>query len=116
MAVAGAGCVSKKKEQADECRAFVAGEQQAMQAALRAREEQGPAVFVQGPVKNPVVAWEEGMKLSQAIVDAEYTAFMNPILVRVFRNGQVVREFKGVDLLHHEDMELENGDTILIVP
>jgi hypothetical protein len=62
------------------------------------------------------VAWEEGMKLSQAIVDAEYTAFMNPILVRVFRNGQVVREFKGVDLLHHEDMELENGDTILIVP
>jgi hypothetical protein len=41
---------------------------------------------------------------------------MNPLIIRVLRNGQVVREFKGVDLLHHEDMELENGDTVIIVP
>jgi hypothetical protein len=86
------------------------------QAARRAREEQGPVVFMEGPVRNPVVPWEEGMKLSEAIVKAEYTSFMNPMLVRVLRNGQVAGQFKGIDLLHHEDMALEDGDTVLIVP
>jgi hypothetical protein len=114
--VAGAGCVSEKKEQLEARRAYVAGQEQAMQAAMRARQDQGPVVFVQGQVRSPAVPWEEGMKLSQAIVTAEYTGFMNPRLIRVLRNGQVAGEFKGIDLLHHEDMELENGDTVLIVP
>jgi len=114
--VAGAGCVTKKKEQLEERRAFVAGQEQAMQAAMRARQDQGPVVFVQGQVRNSAVPWEEGLKLSQAIVTAEYTGFMNPRLIRVLRNGQVAGEFKGIDLLHHQDMELENGDTVLIVP
>jgi hypothetical protein len=114
--MSGAGCVSKKKEQLEARRAFVAGQEQAMQAAMRARQEQGPVVFVQGQVRNPAVPWEEGMKLSEAIVAAEYTGFMNPRLVRVLRNGQAAGEFKGIDLLRHQDMELENGDTVLIVP
>jgi hypothetical protein len=110
------GCVSQKKEQMEARRAFEAGQQQAVAAARSARLDQGPAVFVQGQVRNAAVPWEEGMKLSQAIVAAEYTAFMNPRLVRVIRNGQVAGEFKGIDLLHHADMELENGDTVLIIP
>jgi hypothetical protein len=114
--VAGAGCVSQKKAREQAREAYVAGQEQAMQAAQHARQQQGPVVFVQGPVRNPVVPWEEGMKLSQAIVDAEYTAFMNPVLVRVLRNGQVAGEFKGIDLLHHQDMALEDGDTVLVVP
>jgi hypothetical protein len=114
--VGGAGCVSRKQEQSEARRAYVAGQEQAMQSAMRAREEQGPVVFVQGQVNHPAVPWEEGMKLSQAIVAAEYTAFMNPRLIRVIRGGQVVGEFKGVDLLHHQDMELDNGDTVLLVP
>jgi hypothetical protein len=56
------------------------------------------------------------MKLSQAVVAADYTGFMNPTLIRVLRNGQPAGEFKGVDLLHHQDMELEDGDTVVIVP
>src|SRR5580658_10112166 len=115
--LAGAGCVSQKKAKEQARQAYLAGQQQGMQqAGQRARQEEGPVVFVQGPVRNPVVPWEEGMKLSQAIVKAEYTAFMNPMLIRVLRNGQVAGEFKGIDLLHHEDMELEDGDTVLIVP
>jgi hypothetical protein len=114
--ISGAGCASQKKKQLESQRAFVAGQEQAMQAAMRARQEQGPVVFVQGQVRNSAVPWEEGMKLSQAVVAAEYTAFMNPRLVRVMRAGKVAGEFKGIDLLHHEDMELQNGDTILIVP
>ena len=116
VVAAGAGCAGGDKQQAEARRAYLAGQEQARQAAQRAREQQGPVVFVQGPVRNPVVPWEEGMKLSQAIVAAEYTGFMNPMLIRVLRNGQVAGEFKGIDLLHHEDMELEEGDTILIVP
>ena len=115
--LAGTGCVSRKKAREQAREAYLAGQQQAtQQAARRAREEQGPVVFMQGPVRNPVVPWEEGMKLSEAIVKAEYTSFMNPMLVRVLRNGQVAGQFKGIDLLHHEDMALENGDTVLIVP
>ena len=114
--VAGPGCASQKKKQAEARQAFVAGQQQAMEAAMRARLEQGPVVFVQGQVRNPAVPWQEGLTLSQAIVAADYTAFMNPRLIRIIRNGQTVGEFKGIDLLHHQDMELENGDTVLIVP
>ena len=116
VVMAGAGCASQKKKQLEARRAYVAGQEQAMQAAMRARQEQRPVVFIQGPVRNPAVPWEEGMKLSQAIVAAEYTAFMNPRLIRVLRDGQVAGEIKGIDLLHHADMELENGDTVLIVP
>jgi hypothetical protein len=116
--VAGAGCVSQKKAQMEARQAYLAGQEQATQAAMQARQQQqqGPVVFVQGPVRHSVVEWQAGMKLSQAIVAAEYTGFMNPLLIRVLRKGQVAGEFKGIDLLHHQDMELEEGDTVLIVP
>jgi hypothetical protein len=114
--MAGAGCESRKKAQMEAQRAYVAGQEQALQAAQKARQQQGPVVFVQGPVRNPTVEWTEGMKLSQVIVAAEYTGYMNPMVIRVLRNGQSVGEFKGIDLLHHQDMELENGDTVVIVP
>lgn len=116
-ALAAAGCVTKKKEQLAARQAFIAGQQQAMQAAAQARQQpQGPVVYVQGPVRNPVVEWKEGLTLSQAIVAAEYTAFMNPLVIRVLRNGQVAGEFKGIDLLRHQDMDLEAGDTVIVVP
>jgi len=115
--LAAAGCVSQKKARDQARQAYLAGQQQAMmQSAQRARQQEGPVVFMQGPVRNPVVPWEPGLTLSQAIVKAEYTEFMNPLLVRVIRHGQIAAECKGIDLLHHQDMELEDGDTILIVP
>jgi hypothetical protein len=115
--LSGAGCVSEKKAREQAHEAYLEGQQQAMLAAQRAaRRQQGPVVFVQGQVVHPVVPWQEGMKLSQAIVAAEYTAFMNPRLIRILRNGQVAGELKGIDLLHHQDMDVEDGDTILVVP
>jgi hypothetical protein len=115
-ALAAGGCVSKKKEQLAAQQAYIAGQQQAMQAAAQARQQQGPVVYLQGPVRNPVIEWKEGLTLSQAIVAADYTGFMNPVLIRVLRNGQVAGEFKGIDLLHHQDMDLEEGDTVIITP
>jgi hypothetical protein len=113
--MAGAGCVSEKKAQLEARQAYVAGQEQATQAALQAQQQQGPVVLVQGPVNHPVVPWEEGMKLSNAIVTAEYTGIMDPRLIQVLRNGQVVGEFKAIDLLNRHDMDLEPRDTVVIV-
>jgi hypothetical protein len=41
---------------------------------------------------------------------------MNPVLIRVIRNGQMVDEVKGIDLLHGQDFPLEAGDIVDIIP
>lgn len=110
------GCVSNRKAKMEAGQAYIQGQQQAMQAQQRAIQAQGPCVFMQGPVRNPIIPWREGMKLSEAIVDADYTAFMNPEMIRVMREGQVAGEMKGIDLLRHQDMELQSGDTVIILP
>jgi len=115
-ALAGTGCVTEKQAQTQARQAYVMGQERAMQAAMHARQQESPVVILQGQVRHPEVPWQEGMKLSQAIVTAEYTGFMNPRLIRVMRSGKVAGEFKGIDLLHHQDMELDAGDVILIVP
>ncbi|HEX4120557.1 MAG TPA: hypothetical protein VH619_08080 [Verrucomicrobiae bacterium] len=114
--IAAAGCVSEKKAQMEARQAYIAGQAQAAQSQLRAREAEGPVVFVQGPVQNHVIAWSEGMTLSKAIVDANYTAFMNPEVVQVMRGGQLAGQLKGIDLLHHQDLDLQQGDTVIILP
>jgi len=108
-----AGCVSKKQADLQARQAYIAGQ---AQAAKQWQSQQLPEVIVQGPVRNRVVPWTEGLTLAQAIVDADYTGFMNPMLVRVIRNGQIIEEMKGVDLLHHRDVPLEAGDIVDIVP
>jgi hypothetical protein len=108
-----AGCVSKKEAELKAHDAYMAGQ---AQATKQWQAQQPPEVFVQGPVRNPVVPWTEGLTLAQAIVDADYTGFMNPVLVRVIRNGQMIEEMKGIDLLHHHDVPLEPGDIVAIVP
>ncbi|HEX3989066.1 MAG TPA: hypothetical protein VHZ30_06520 [Verrucomicrobiae bacterium] len=113
---AAGGCVSSRKAKMEAGQAYIQGQQQAMQAQQRAIQAQGPCVFFQGPVRNQIVPWREGMKLSEAIVAADYTAFMNPEMIRVMRNGQVAGELKGIDLLRHQDLELQPGDTVIILP
>jgi hypothetical protein len=114
--VVGTGCVSEKKAHLEAQHAFVAGQAQATQAAAQAQQQQKPVVLVRGPVQSPVVEWQEGLKLSQAIVTAVYTGYRSPELIQVLRNGQVVGEFRGIDLINHEDMELQPGDTVMIAP
>jgi hypothetical protein len=107
------GCESKKAARLEAQQAYMAGQQQ---AAKQWQDTKPPTVAVQGSVQNHVVAWEEGMGVAKAIVTADYTGFMNPVLIRVVRNGQVVQEMKGIDLLHHQDFPLEPGDIVNIVP
>jgi hypothetical protein len=107
------GCVSKKEAEMQARQAYMEGQQQ---AAKQWQAERPPEVIVHGPVRNPTVPWVDDLSLAQAIVDADYTGFMNPILIRVIRNGQMVEEMKGIDLLHHQDFPLEPGDIVDIVP
>lgn len=110
-----AGCESHRaaREQARE--AYAAGQ---AQAAARQQQTllqlQHPTVTVQGPVLNGVVPWSDGLTLRQAIVAAQYTGFMNPASIRVVREGQMVGQFRGIDLLHGQDMALRPGDLVLV--
>ena len=108
-----AGCVSKKEAELKAHEAYMAGQ---AEAAKQWQSQRPPQVIVQGPVRHPVVPWTEGLTLAKAIVDADYTGFMNPILVRVIRNGQMIEEMKGSDLLHGRDLPLQPGDVVDIVP
>jgi hypothetical protein len=108
-----AGCVSDKEARLRERQAYIAGQQQ---AAKQLQSQLPPQVTVHGPVRNSIVPWEENMTLSKAIVTADYTGFMNPILIRVIRNGQMIEETRGIDLLHGHDVALAPGDIVDIVP
>jgi len=108
-----AGCVSEKEAKLREHQAFIAGQQQ---AAKQLQSQLPPQVTVHGPVRNSIVPWEDGLSLSKAIVTADYTGFMNPILIRVVRNGQMIEEMRGIDLLHGRDVPLAPGDVVDIVP
>jgi hypothetical protein len=107
------GCVSRKESEMQARQAYLAGQQQ---AARQWQSERPPEVAVQGPVRNPVVPWVDDLTLAKAIVDADYTGFMNPIFIRVIRNGQMIEEMRGIDLLHHQDFPLEPGDIVVVVP
>jgi hypothetical protein len=41
---------------------------------------------------------------------------MNPMLVRVTREGQIIAELKGSDLLRHKDVDLQPGDIVDVIP
>ena len=102
----------KSQHHEDQARqAYMAGQ---AQATKQWQAERPPEVVVRGPVKNPVVPWADGMLLSKAIVDSDYTGFMNPVLIRVVRGGQMAYEVKGIDLLQGHDFPLEAGDIVLL--
>jgi hypothetical protein len=108
-----AGCVSHKVADLQARQAYMAGQQQAVK---QWQSQRPPEVVVRGPVRNPVIPWVEDLTLAKAIVDADYTGFMNPILIRVIRNGQMIDEMKGIDLLHGHDAPLEPGDIVEVIP
>lgn len=108
------GCESKREAKLQAQQAYLAGQASAAQIA-QSQTQRHPQVIVQGTVRNPVVPWTEGLTLAHAIVAADYTGFMNPIYVRVIRNGQMVEEIRGVDLLHGQDFPLQAGDIVMLI-
>ena len=105
------GCESKSRARLEARQAYVEGQE----LALRQSRPQPPIVTVTGPVRNHIIPWTEELTLAKAIVAAEYTGYLRPHLIRVIRGGQAT-DIKPSALLSGEDMPLQPGDTIQLMP
>jgi hypothetical protein len=110
LALVAAGCVTKSKAKADAQAAYIAGQQQAM---MRMSQPQTPVVTFIGPVRNPMVQWNEGLTLANAIVAAGYQAPKDPAQIMIVRKGQAI-PVDPKKLLEGEDIPLVAGDLVQI--
>jgi len=114
--VALCGCETRGAARQQAREAYLAGQNQAMAQQQALMMAQHPTVAVHGEVETPMVPWTPDLTLSRAIVAAHYTGLMNPSVIRVLRNGQLVHQFMGVDLLRGHDMPLQAGDVVEMSP
>jgi hypothetical protein len=106
-----AGCETKGRARLEAHEAYIQGQQQAKEQS----SPKTPFVTVAGPVNNHTIPWTEDLTLAKAVVAADYTGFLDPRLIRVTRDG-VTTDIKPGALLRGEDMPLQAGDTIQVVP
>lgn len=111
VAVALAGCVTKKQADAQARAAFLAGQQRGM-ALVRSEN----TVWVVGNVKLPLVPWTPDLTLAKAIVASGYLNPGDPSRISVFRNGQPPVTVSAKQILGGFDMPLQAGDRVEIRP
>src|SRR5258706_13185932 len=85
VVLAFSGCTTRSKAKAQAQAAFAAGQQQAL---AQMRDAQRMIIRVIGNVRNPEVAWTEGLTLAQAIVAAGCYEQRDPREVVVIRRGE----------------------------
>lgn len=104
-----AGCASGAKERAAEQRAYLAGQN----AALQRMPAQPPGITVVGPVQNPNVPWVAGLTLAQALATANYLSPGQPSEIILSRSGldQVI---DPNDLDRMAQIILESGDVVTL--
>lgn len=100
------GCASRQDEQ------LKAALQQREQQVRTLMEQQQPAVFFQGDIRNPRVPWKEGLTLAEALVTAQYTWNWDPHRITVTRNGEVYPVDPKRLLRGQENPVLEPGDVV----
>jgi hypothetical protein len=108
LALSGAGCVSSSKAKLDAQKAYHEGQQK----VLAEQQDQQPAVWFRGDIRNPRIPWAEGLTLSQALLAAHYTWSSNPRLITVTRDGELYRVNARLLLRGEDDPLLEPGDVI----
>ena len=112
LAVAGGGCVSKSKANAQARKAYIAGQQETMMRMQQMQTQgQGPCVTVNGEVRNHVVPWTEGLTLAKALVAADYLGAADPAQIIILRNG-VGKRVEPKQLLSGVDIPLQPGDVV----
>jgi hypothetical protein len=105
------GCETRSRARLEARQAYVEGQEQ----ALEQTRPKPPIVTVTGPVRNSIIPWTDELTLSAAYMAAEYTGYIRPRIIRVTRDGQTV-EMKFSALLNGQDLTLQAGDTIQVVP
>lgn len=114
------GCVSKKTAEQRQRAAFLAGRQQAVidrqqQHIGRQSEAREPTVTLSGPVKHTSIGWSPGLTLAGAILAADYQNRRHPRSIIIHRAGERW-EIKGWQLMSGNDVDLEPGDRIELIP
>jgi hypothetical protein len=105
VALAGAGCATRQ----DKLREILRAREQRMQEQA---EQQQPAVFFRGDIRNPRVPWKEGLTLAEAIAVAQYTWSWDPRQITVARHGEMFAVNPKRLLRGQENPLLEPGDVI----
>lgn len=107
-----AGCTTRASANARARQAFVAGQRAGFAQADDARRT---SIRVLGPVRQPEIAWTEGLTLAGVIAAAGYSDVRDPSTVVVIRQRERI-PFDPRALLRGDDMPLEPGDTVEIHP
>ena len=104
------GCTSNSKAKSEARTAFLAGQQESMMR-MQQSQNQGPAVTVQGQVRNNVVPWTEELTVAKAIVAADYFGRSDPREIILVRQHTAKRIDPKI-LLSGEDIPVQPGDII----
>ena len=112
MTVAVTGCTTRSKSRAAAERAYLAGQNAALQQQLAA---QFNGITVLGAVQRSQVPWVVGLTLAQAIATANYTGDVAPRHIIITRQGESAA-LEAKVLLDGTDIPLEAGDVIELGP
>ena len=112
LAVLAAGCTTQSKARAEAQKAYLAGQNAALQ---RAQAAQSPGITVMGPVQNSYVPWVAGITIAQAIATANYTSPTPPSKIVLSRQGEDAA-IDANDLDRATQITLQAGDIITLVP
>ena len=106
------GCTTRSKANARAREAFVAGQRAGFSQADDARRTN---IRVLGPVRQPEIAWTDGLTLARVIAAAGYSDARDPRTIVVIRQREQI-PFDPKALLRGDDLPLEPGDTVEIHP
>ena len=107
------GCASDRSDQQTEAqRQFLAGQDEAFAILERSGV---PVVRVAGPFERPVIQWQEDMTLAQAILAAGYLDNRDPGQI-IIQRGPTALNIDPAILLQGEDVQVQSGDVIHVLP
>ena len=107
-----AGCASGKHRSKTAQTQFAAGQEEAFVMLQRSGIY---VVRMVGAFQRPVVLWRDQMTLAEAILDAGYLA-QNPPAQILIQRGLAVQRIAPETLLKGEDVPVEVGDVIHVLP
>jgi len=106
------GCASGEHKPSKAQTQFAAGQEEAFALLQRSGIY---VVRMVGPFQRPVVLWREEMTLAQAILDAGFLGQDAPTQILI-QHGLIMERIAPARLLQGEDVPIQPGDVIHILP
>ncbi len=112
LVLAGGGCETKSKANAQAQAAFIAGQRQ----GATAQQPPENSVWMVGHVKTAILPWTPDLTLVKALVAADYQGPGDPGTITIRRFGKPPIFVNPQNLLRGEDLPLEAGGRVEIQP